>query len=59
MTIVSNDPSLWPVINANFISSYFVGSWSVSHMMTVTDLRCHFVLVAGSVGIIYDWGKQD
>ncbi|KAG2337767.1 hypothetical protein BDR05DRAFT_969882 [Suillus weaverae] len=24
MTLVSNDPSWWPVINANFICSYFV-----------------------------------
>ncbi|KAG2107795.1 hypothetical protein BD769DRAFT_1643113 [Suillus cothurnatus] len=55
MTLVSNDPSWWPVINASLIASYFTGSWSVSHMMTVTDLRCHFV-VASSVGIIYDWG---
>ncbi|KAG2124153.1 hypothetical protein BD769DRAFT_1388950 [Suillus cothurnatus] len=55
MTIVSNDPSWWPLINASLIFSYFIGSWSVSHMMTVTDVRCHFV-VASSVGIIYDWG---
>jgi preprotein translocase subunit SecG len=36
MTLVSNDPSWWPLINANLIFSYFV--------------------VAGSVGIIYNWG---
>jgi hypothetical protein len=27
-------------------------------MMIVTDLRCHFILVAGSVEIIYDWGSR-
>ncbi|KAG2124139.1 hypothetical protein BD769DRAFT_1388938 [Suillus cothurnatus] len=55
MTIVSDDPSWWPFINASLIGSYFVGSWSVSHTTTVADLCCHFV-VAGSVGVIYDWG---
>ncbi|KAG2107087.1 hypothetical protein BD769DRAFT_135930 [Suillus cothurnatus] len=36
MTLVSNDPSWWPLINATLIGSYFA--------------------VAGSVGIMYDWG---
>ncbi|KAG1771954.1 hypothetical protein EV702DRAFT_628496 [Suillus placidus] len=29
MTVVSNDPSWWPVINANLISSYFIVAASV------------------------------
>jgi hypothetical protein len=27
MTLVSNDPSWWPLINVNIVSSYFAGSW--------------------------------
>jgi hypothetical protein len=33
MTLVSNDPSWWPVINGSFIFSYFLGSWRIGRMM--------------------------
>jgi hypothetical protein len=36
MTLVSNDPSWWPLINASFVGSYFTGSFRASRMMTVT-----------------------
>jgi hypothetical protein len=45
MTVVSNDPSWWPLINAGRIASYFAGSWRVSHMMTLmTQLTLAAVL---------------
>ncbi|KAG2352829.1 hypothetical protein BDR07DRAFT_1466047 [Suillus spraguei] len=56
MTLVSNDSTWWPFINANLISSYFIGLWRVSSTMAMTGLRCHFA-VAGAVGIVYDWGR--
>jgi hypothetical protein len=58
MTVLLNDPSRWPSINASPIASYFAGLWKVSCVMTVTNLRCRFT-VAVSVGVMYDWGKQD
>lgn len=30
MTLVSNDPSWWPIINANLIGSYFTAASSVA-----------------------------
>ncbi|KAG2335290.1 hypothetical protein BDR05DRAFT_969505 [Suillus weaverae] len=45
MTLVSNDPSWWPAINANLISSYFIGLWRVSPM---TMLMTRLILAAVS-----------
>jgi hypothetical protein len=37
MTLVSNDPSWWPLINADFVASYVAGPWRARRMMTVMD----------------------
>jgi hypothetical protein len=58
MTLASNDPSWWPIINVNIIISYFIGSWRVSCMVTMIDIHYHFA-VAGFVGVMYDWSEQD
>jgi hypothetical protein len=35
MTVVSNDPSLWPLITLYRVASYFVGSWRTSRIVSV------------------------
>lgn len=34
MTLISNDPSWWPLINSSRIASYFAGSWRALLMMS-------------------------
>ncbi|KAG0693769.1 hypothetical protein DFH29DRAFT_963108 [Suillus ampliporus] len=56
MTLISNDPSWWPSINADRIASYFAGLWCICWMMTAmcrSNLDCGFV-VAAFAGLIYD-----
>ncbi|KAG1739495.1 uncharacterized protein EDB91DRAFT_1284693, partial [Suillus paluster] len=57
MTIVSNDPSLWPVLNLDRFFSYFLGSWRSSRMMLVmtrSNLDGGFT-VASFAAMVYDW----
>lgn len=59
---VSDDPSWYgPLLDPHRISSYFVGSWTASGIMTMTtqsDLA-HGVAVASFVCVMYDWGEQE
>jgi hypothetical protein len=56
MTVVSNDPSWWPVINANIVVSYWIGlSYQSVMPRSINDLH---LAVAASVVVVYDWGEQ-
>jgi hypothetical protein len=57
MTFISNDPSWWPYIDAQFFSSYWIGL-SYQSVMTQSNIDLHFAVVAGVV-VVYDWGEQD
>jgi hypothetical protein len=57
MTVVSNDPSFWPLINSSMLFSYWSGSSSVLWCVNLT-LTCGFAVIAGVV-VVYDWGEQD
>lgn len=59
MTIVSNDPTVWPVVNSYRISSYFAGSWRAHVEANVASKHWLWFAVAASVGVTYDWGEHD
>jgi hypothetical protein len=60
MTLISNDPSLWPLIRFDRVESYFAGSWSKPvHVDSNIDLLVIGPAVASTVAVIYDWGEQD
>jgi hypothetical protein len=56
MTIVSNNPHLWPEISLERGLSYFEGSWRGS-VVTVLTFDDGFV-VASLIVVLYDWGAQ-
>jgi hypothetical protein len=56
MTVVSNDPSLWPLINDNFLFSYWIGL-SYQSVVPRSNNDLHFAVVAGVV-VVYDWGEK-
>jgi hypothetical protein len=61
MTIVSDDPGWWPVIDSQYFRSYFAGSWRAVVRWTLNDqsnLKCGFA-VASFVVVMYDWGEHD
>jgi hypothetical protein len=57
MTIVSNDSSLWPMIDFQLFSSYWIGL-SCQLVMSRSNNDLHFPVAAGIV-VAYDWGEQD
>ncbi|KAG1762615.1 hypothetical protein EV702DRAFT_294129 [Suillus placidus] len=46
MTLLSNNPSWWPLINMNRFFSYFIGSWGVCRIVLVCclDVTLNMVL---------------
>ena len=56
MTIVSNDPIWWPIIDSHRSYSYFIGSWRVRQILVIS--HSIFIAVAASTMTIYDWGQQ-
>jgi hypothetical protein len=57
MTFVSNDPTLWPFIDARLPNSYWTGL-SYQLVMSRSDIDLHFAVAAGVV-VVYDWGEQN
>ncbi|KAG2077037.1 hypothetical protein BDR04DRAFT_1089335 [Suillus decipiens] len=59
MSMVSDDPSWWPTIDASIVSSYFIGSWRVCRLRVVISQSnlCSGFAVAASVAVWYDWGE--
>jgi hypothetical protein len=56
MTVVSNDPSLWPYIDEQVFYSYWMGL-SYQSAMSRFNIHLHFA-VAAAVVVVYDWGKH-
>jgi hypothetical protein len=57
MTIVSNDPSLWPFINVDILLSYCM-RLSYQSVMSWPYIDLHFA-VAAVIVVVYDWGEWD
>jgi hypothetical protein len=57
MTFISNDPSLWPYIDAQVLFSYWIGL-SYHSVMSRFNTKLHFAVAAGVV-VVYDWCEQD
>jgi hypothetical protein len=53
MTVTSNSPSFWPLIEANYLWFRFSGMWSPS---SLNILKGHFRAVAATAIIFYDYG---
>ena len=56
MTVVSNDPSVWPYIDSEIFLSYWMGL-SYQSVMCRSNIDLHFAVAAGIV-VVYDWGEQ-
>jgi hypothetical protein len=58
MTVVSNDPSLWPVIYLIRFLSYFLGScfsrWIMSGM---SRSKLNYFAVSAFAALLYDYGE--
>jgi hypothetical protein len=57
MTLVSNDPSWWPLIDSQLVYSYWIGL-SYQLAMSRSNIDLHFAVAAGAV-VVYDWGEWD
>jgi hypothetical protein len=57
MTFVSNDPSWWPLLDAQFSYNCWIGL-SYQTVMSRSNISLHFAVAAGVV-VVYDWGEQD
>ncbi|KIK40222.1 hypothetical protein CY34DRAFT_282628 [Suillus luteus UH-Slu-Lm8-n1] len=53
MTIVSNDPSWWPLIDSRLVYSYWIGL-SYQSVTSRFNIDLHFAVAAGVV-VVYDW----
>jgi hypothetical protein len=63
MTIVLDDPSLWPLISVEITTSYVSGSWRVTLKTVLVKLTLHVYDCVFAViffaAVVYDWGQQD
>jgi hypothetical protein len=59
MTIVSNDPSWWPLIDSHLVYSNWIGL-SYQSVMSRSNIDLHFYFaVAAAAVVVYDWGERD
>jgi len=62
MTLVSNDPTLWSLINVYHVSSYYIGSCSWTIMVIRISLYLGLPwlghVVASVTAVAYDWGER-
>lgn len=58
MTLVSNNPSWWPVIDWYHQYSYFLGMWRADVHLPRSMSDRGFTVVSSTV-LAYDWGEQD
>jgi hypothetical protein len=58
MTVVSNDPRWWPLIDFTIIYSYFYGSWGTISLTQSSMMVLNFAVASFAI-VVYDWGEQD